>query len=423
MNGLFANRNQNRDFVINELVDRASRGGDVFIASAFFTSAEIVDEMISQGCNVLMVVRLGFPTSPDAIERVYQHPQVQFRYFTSHSFHPKLYIFGDQVALVGSANLTRAALTTNQEVMVTVDSADKRFIELGAIFQEYFDEAEVLTAADLASYRKLYNENAKNQAAEYAIANKVLKQFGDKAPSNIERGKVKKDRKSLFISSFRRTYQEGVNAFNIVREAYAAVGYRKADPARVPLRVEIDSFISFVRQEIAVGDSWDNGPLRSVPEQTAFITALIAQWKETPWPYFENVVVGVTYPRLKKVFGSVDSIMDANDADLFDALATLHSFHDRYRFFEGGLATWKRDFPKFNDPIHTRKVLAYLVYGKDEIVERMANAIYNPEFKLNEFGRANVQELIGWLSKEDLPVINGRTTKILRYFGSNIRQL
>jgi hypothetical protein len=29
-----------------------------------------------------------------------------------------------------------------------------------------------------------------------------------------------------------------------------------------------------------------------------------------------------------------------------------------------------------------------------------------------------VQELIGWRNREGLPVINGHTTKILRFFGS-----
>ena len=67
--------------------------------------------------------------------------------------------------------------------------------------------------------------------------------------------------------------------------------------------------------------------------------------------------------------------------------------------------------------------MAYLVYGHGDIVERMANAIYGPRYKLNEFGQANVQELVGWCNREELPIINGRTTKVLRYFGSKVRQL
>ncbi len=47
----------------------------------------------------------------------------------------------------------------------------------------------------------------------------------------------------------------------------------------------------------------------------------------------------------------------------------------------------------------------------------MADVIYNTDYKLRAFGVANVQVLIGWHNNIDLPVVNGRTTKILRYFG------
>ena len=53
----------------------------------------------------------------------------------------------------------------------------------------------------------------------------------------------------------------------------------------------------------------------------------------------------------------------------------------------------------------------------------MANVIYDARYKLAEFGQANVQELIGWCNREELPVINGRTTKVLKFFGSKVRQL
>jgi hypothetical protein len=63
------------------------------------------------------------------------------------------------------------------------------------------------------------------------------------------------------------------------------------------------------------------------------------------------------------------------------------------------------------------------LYGKGDIVKRMADLIYDSSYKLNEFGQSNVQELVGWINKEELPVINGRTTKVLRYYGFDVRQL
>jgi len=423
MEGVLANRNGKQDFVINELERLAENDLDVYIASAFFTDAEVVEKLLSKGCRVYLVVRLGFPTSPQAIERVSRHPNVQLRIYTSHTYHPKLYIFGDELALVGSANLTRAALLTNQEVVVSVDSADQRFGELMSIFQDYWDGAEVLTDAQLATYRAYFKLFAKHDDEVEALGKKVLAELGTTSPDNIERFRPRAAKSSLFASNFRRTYQESVAAFNTVRQAYMEFGYRKAGEEQIPLRLEIDSFISYVREKVANGDTWKWEPIRPASEQGELIKRLIDDWSREPWPHFEYTIVPNNYPRLKRVFDSPDTILAANDDDLFDALATLHSFHDRFRFFAGGLPTWKREFRTYNEPKRLRETLAYLVHGHDDIVQRMANSIFDSSYKLNEFGRANVQELIGWCNREELPILNGRTTKVLRYFGSNVRQI
>jgi hypothetical protein len=83
----------------------------------------------------------------------------------------------------------------------------------------------------------------------------------------------------------------------------------------------------------------------------------------------------------------------------------------------------KNTFIKNNDVKRVKESLSHLLYGKGEIIKRMADLIFNSDYKLNEFGQANVQELVGWINRENLPVINGRTTKVLRYFGFEVRQL
>jgi len=423
MDGVFANRSTHRDFLTSELQRRGVGGRDVYIAVAFFTEPDVVEGFLSNGCDVWLVVRLGFPTNPAAIERVMKNPRLKLRVYTARTFHPKLYIFGDEVALVGSANLTNAAITSNQEVVVSIGSEDKRFVELTAIFQDYWDGADVPTEAMLTIYKEMYTQYEKHEDAAELLARQAAEKLGNTSPDNINRGKKKPAKQLLFVAHFRKAYQEGVAAFNIVRRVYAASEYRKASEAEIPLRIEIDSFISFVREREAVGESWQSAPSRTEAEQEPLIAALIERWKETPWPHFEDKIIGENYPRLRRVFASPGSIMAANDEDLFDALATLHSFHDRFRFFEGGLKTWKQVFPRSNDPLRTRSSLAYLVFGEGDIVERMAGLIFDPRYKLDEFGQANVQELVGWCNREELPILNGRTTKVLRFFGSRVRQV
>ena len=178
-----------------------------------------------------------------------------------------------------------------------------------------------------------------------------------------------------------------------------------------------------MRDKFAGGDEWKLTPICSGEEQDRFIAEHIQAWKETPWPHYENDIVGKNYPLIHQAFGSKKAIMSIDDDSLFAALAVLHSFDERLRFHLGGLAAWKVAFLKANDPKRVREVATYLLYGEDDIEVRMANVIFEPEFKLKEFGRANVQELIGWMNKEGLPIINGRTTKIFRYFGFDVQQL
>lgn len=423
MKGVFANRNDKCDFVVNELEAQGVDGCNVFMAVAFFTEANVVERLIEKGCSIWLVVRLGFPTSPQALERFVKHSQVQLRFYSSHSFHPKLYIFGDKTALVGSANLTRSAILSNQEIVVSIDSSDERFFELAEIFDGYWRHAEVLTEEALNTYKALYQEYAKLEAAADLLGRALIDKLGETSPQNITRERPKASSRSLFLSDFRKTYQEGVAAFNIIREAYKATGYRKVDEADIPLRIEIDSFISYVRETQAKGESWRSAPIRTAEAQGAIVKELINEWRKVRWPHFEDKIVGTNYPLLKRTFSSPESILAADDGELFDALATLHSFHDRFRFFDGGMPTWRREFPKFNMPEKVRDTLVYLVFGKDDVETRMANVIYDARYKLAEFGQANVQELIGWCNREELPVINGRTTKVLKFFGSKVRQL
>jgi len=144
---------------------------------------------------------------------------VDLRVYTSMSFHPKLYIFGDDVALVGSANLTHSAITSNQEVMVGIAGDDERFAELAGIFQDYWDGADVPTDEMLRAYAAAYRKFKAHESAADALARDIARQLGDTAPANIERGEKKRSKHSLFLSNYRKTYQEAVRAFKIVRAA------------------------------------------------------------------------------------------------------------------------------------------------------------------------------------------------------------
>lgn len=83
----------------------------------------------------------------------------------------------------------------------------------------------------------------------------------------------------------------------------------------------------------------------------------------------------------------------------------------------------KSTFIEQNGEKQVKHTLTYLLYGTGDIVSRMVDCIFDREYKLNNFGESNIQELIGWINQEELPVINSRTTKVLRYFGNQILQI
>lgn len=419
--GLFTNRNYRSDFIRNAITHHAASVGNIFAAVAFFTESDLIKELL-RGKHVRLVVRLGFPTSPSALAEV-KSLGVDVRYFSDKSFHPKLYIFGNDVAMVGSANLTRAAVWTNQEVMVTIPSDDKRFAELATLFFEYWEDAKVLNDDALAEYTKYYQNLVKLQKDIEDFDNKVINnsKIGHVVAKNVNRGKKKESKENIFLDSYQKTYQEAISAFNVIRGVYESLGKRKVPADRIPLRLEIDSFISFVREEHGKGDLWKEAPLMSGKEQQDRIRALVDEWMITPWPYFEETILNEKYPKIKSAFSSEASIIALTDDDLFDALTVAHSFGDRFRFYAGSTPTQKIEFFKNNDGKHIRETLVYLLFGKEDTVKRLANVIFDPKYKLNEFGQANAQEILGWAGDKDLPVINGRTVKVLRFLGFNIR--
>jgi len=82
---------------------------------------------------------------------------IQIRFVNDRSFHPKLYIFGGTCAIVGSSNLTDAALMTNQEVNVLIDPEDDRYSDLISLFVVWWDQSKVFDEERLREYADIYN--------------------------------------------------------------------------------------------------------------------------------------------------------------------------------------------------------------------------------------------------------------------------
>lgn len=416
---LYANDSRYGGFFESAFSGSIDQSSDVRIASAFFTHDNAIINLLSaQPRTVKLLVRLAYPTCPSALKSLIKHPRIQLRYFTSKKFHPKLYLFGEKGAYVGSANLTQHALLSNQEIMLHIGSDDPRLNTLQQLFEDYWDQAEVVSEETLRKYQNVWNKRKAAMAALAEMDSEIEKQIGSVEFSNPTHTHLpKKSKEDSYISNFAKIYQETVAAYRQIEPIYQSVG-RKTD-INFPLRLEIDGFFSFMRERHAERETWNKTPLGL---DEIKLRGVIQEWLNTAWPHFEQTVVTENYPRITSIFGDENSLNTAPLDELVSTLTLLHAFSFQRRY-AGGTEALQKSFTQRNGEQKIRSSLTHLLYGKGSIERRMANLVHNSKYKLEMFGQACVQELVGWVNDVNLPVINGRTTKVLRFFGFDVKQL
>lgn len=390
---------------------------DVFLISPFFSNAKIIGVLTDRNCSVRLIVRLGPATDPTALRTVSRFAGVQVRFYTSNLFHTKLYIFGQKAAVVGSANLTESGLMRNREVAAVIDPEDERFDTLLGLFQRYWVDAKVLTPDRLDRYENIYRKDKRGKRDP--IEADVTREFGDTVPSGVQVGRPKASKEKVYLESYRRTYQEFLEAFRIVEDRYRLTAKRHQPEEVVPLRIEIDQFLSFIREEHTTGDSYYSEPIRHGTDLEQHVDRYLEDWFNQRWSYLDEKIP-LHYRQITNKLGSLETIESASAEELFDALDICHSIHDRLRFSRGGHSALKETFLKENDVFQVKKVLKYLLHGPGDYVTRLGACIFEEAYQLRQFGRSAVQEVFGWVNREEVPICNGRTMKALRYLGFNV---
>ncbi|MDP8256806.1 MAG: phospholipase D family protein [Candidatus Alcyoniella australis] len=418
MDGLFANTNRRRDFLFNAFSEYSVPPCRVYIASAFFTNADIVLDLAKRKCRIQLVVRLGYPTDPKALKSVLNKEGIQVRFFTDTHFHPKLYIFDERCAIVGSANLTKDGLERNIEVNVAVGVDDPRYTELMSLFVGYWGAAKVFDARCLDVYTR---EFEKYHDGSRDLDQKVKEVIGEVVMPNITLDRPKQSASGSFLEEYRKTYQEFLDAHRTVERVYRDIGRRKVPNSELPLRLEIAEFLSFVRETYTKGDSYLAEPILSPAGSEDKTRKVIQDWHEKDWHYIFDTVVPKFYPTITRILGSPALIDRATMEEMIEAFSCEHSFYDRLRFYPGGHAAHMRDFKQRNNLVDVRNSVKYLLYGQGDFIERMGRCIFDPAYKIQQFGRSNVQELLGWVNNEDIPICNNRMLRAIRWLGFDVK--
>jgi hypothetical protein len=286
------------------------------------------------------------------------------------------------VALVGSANLTDSGVQSNQEICVGIAQDDPRYDRLVQIFQSYWDEARPLDPETLRACSLAISQN--QAGSESTIDSKIRAKFGDVAPSGIQVGRPRKSSDQVYLLDYRRTYQEFLHAFQTVERVYRDIGRRQQPEEVVPLRIEIDSFFSFIRERFAKGDTYLAAPIRHGQALEEHLRFHIEEWFKQRWPYLDDVIPG-NYARIWQTLGSPEAVAAASYDEILDALLVCHAFREMLRFHKGAIPALRRDFMHDNELERVKTTLPYLLFGSSDFVERMGNCIFNSRYELNWF--------------------------------------
>jgi len=417
--GLFFNTTARSDF-LRFALEAASPKSEVFAAVAFYTHDELISHWLNLGCTVKLLIRLCRVTSPSAIARILDHDRVQVRYFKGPSFHTKFYILGGIGVFVGSSNLTDAGLISNQEANVLLPPDDHRFVEFAMMFEEYWNQAAVLTSEVLGDFSAVRKEADAAAAASRAFEAALDRKIPDVVFSNISRSgsSPKRSRVSMFQADFLKQYQAFLKSFAILHAAYESVGKRKLpSPASLPLRIEVDRFLNWVWEKKV---DRSPSPFAGGVPGDAELVVLIEEFINSAQDDYLLELEGTIYPDMVRRLGTAEAIEQLGADDLFVALTYVYAFYHQYRFQLGGVGNMQKSFFEHNELARVKNTLSYLLHGPDAFEKRVANCVLDPTLHLRGIGPNCVTELIGWINTQGIPLLNGRSRESLRWLGFKV---
>lgn len=412
---LFTNSNDKHDFLRTALLNSIKENDNIFIATAFFSDTEIINKAVEKNCNIKLIVRLSLATSIERLKEIYKKENVYVRFFTSDTFHPKLYIFGSTKAFIGSSNLTKSGISRNQEINISIESDNQNFDDLISIFYDYWESAEVLDDNIIEKYSKIEEEYYNVDIQIKNFKQKLQEEIGDFKFNNITTiDNTKKSKKFSYVSDFKRKYQIFLERYKKLTEMYTS-SLEKLNMDRkykdIPLKIEIDQFLNWIKEnKIKKGESYDKINDDKIESKLKLLIEEYYNSYNIESKYIDD------YKKCRYTLKK-DNIDTVSYNELYDALLFINAFRDRRRFFSSN--SMKEEFLNLNNNSkNIIKTITYLLYDSEQYEIKMANCIYDKYFKLKEFGENCIKELFGvMIDDENIPLCNDRVFEAMEYLG------
>ncbi|MPQ30560.1 DUF3427 domain-containing protein [Clostridium estertheticum] len=154
--------------VLSDIVVELMNCNEFMISVAFITSSgitpllETFKYLEANGINgeILTTDYLNF-SEPKALKKLLEFSNIHIKLYSKNNFHTKGYIFkhSDHYKLIiGSSNLTQAALTKNKEWNIKLSSLEEGSLTTEVIteFRSMWNEADNLTLEWIEAYEKIY---------------------------------------------------------------------------------------------------------------------------------------------------------------------------------------------------------------------------------------------------------------------------
>jgi HKD family nuclease len=381
------------------------------ISVAFFHHSEFILKCIENNCILRMIVRLENGTDPYELLKIVNHQKIDIRYYNGNRFHPKLYIVHNVSAILGSSNLTKSGLWENLELNIEVESTHPLYDDLKSEYYNEWKDADVLTLGKAKEFKDLYEKNKER----FNISSRFFaSKMGEVQPQNINIID-KRSKEKEFIEKFQKDYQFYISSFNRLAKMYIKILPKRKFDEELPIRIEIDRFLSWIKDTQYIGEEYKERPELIDEDIFNIILPLKKEFIEfTDGGYYDNTIN--RFNQINSTLSSEENIKKLDIETLYDVLLIVNAFHDRFRFFDGSFEAMKKEFLE-NDHDKIKDILSYIIYGKENYIKRIFNVIYDPAYKLKNFGESCVKELFGYVNKENIPTCNGRMLRSMQWLG------
>ncbi len=173
--------------------------------------------------KILVSQYLNF-TQPQALTELLRFKNIESRIVTDRDFHSKGYLFktgNSYKIIIGSSNLTGPALSSNNELNITLSSSGqskilKSFLEN---FNTEFGNSTIISKEYIQKYKEIYNENKiiedKKEEKLNSISEYEPNKMQKKALSNLDNQRINNIRKSLIVSAT-ATGKTFLSAFDVL---------------------------------------------------------------------------------------------------------------------------------------------------------------------------------------------------------------